>query len=232
MCTVSYIPNKNGFVVTSNRDENPLRVTKPPKKITLANGTVITTPRDVHEGGTWIAMDKNGRAACLLNGAFKKHIRQSNYRRSRGHFVIEAFETSDFEYYMSSVFLDNIEPFTLLLIEPSRILKLIWDGSEKYVWELSSEAVHLWSSSTLYTAKNHAEKERYFINALKEKGLDKKQILQIHGKDYDTPFIINHHKVRTVSITQLVYDGENSSLVYNLKKQHDEESTPITFALI
>ena len=224
MCTVSYVPYKNGFVLTSNRDENPLRVTKLPKKIELANGTVITTPRDILEGGTWIAMDENGRAACLLNGAFLKHIRQSNYRKSRGHFVIEAFEASDFDDYLTAVFLENIEPFTLLLIEPKKIYKLVWDGSKKYVWELSADTVHLWSSSTLYTSMHHVEKEIYFINALKQKGFDKEKILEIHGKDYDTPFIINQPKVKTVSITQLSYSGENTSLVYIIKKHRNETS--------
>ncbi len=230
MCTVSYIPNKNGFVVTSNRDENPLRITKSPKKITLANDRVVTAPIDALEGGTWIAMDENGRVACLLNGAFQKHIRQTKYRRSRGHFIIEAFEATNFEDYAASVFLDNIEPFTLLLFESNRIQKLIWDGKKKYIWELSSDAVHLWSSSTLYSSENHAEKEHYFIKCLEAKGLNENNILQIHGKDYDTPFIINHCNVKTVSITQLVNDGENASLLYILKKQHDEKFVHSFFA--
>ena len=35
MCTVSYIPNNNGFILTSNRDENPLRETESPQNIKL-----------------------------------------------------------------------------------------------------------------------------------------------------------------------------------------------------
>ncbi|HMB64942.1 MAG TPA: NRDE family protein [Eudoraea sp.] len=231
MCTVSYIPTRKGYLLTSNRDEDPQRGTQLPEKTTLGNGMVITAPRDIKEGGTWIAMDENGRAACLLNGGFLKHIRHSNYRQSRGHFVIEAFEASDFEAFVESVFLRNIEPFTMLLIEPDSILKLVWDGSKKYIWELSPDAVHLWSSSTLYTPMQHAEKEHYFINSLKEKGLDRDQVLQIHGKDADTPFILNHHNVRTVSITQLIYDGKRASLDYYIKNEQNEKTLPHTFIL-
>lgn len=232
MCTVSYIPYKRGFVLTSNRDEDPLRVTTLPQKTTLANGTVITAPRDVLEGGTWVAIDENGRAACLLNGAFLKHIRQSDYRRSRGHFVIEAFEAASFDDFAASVFLDDIEPFTLLLIEPERIRKLVWDGNKKRVSELPSDTVHLWSSVTLYTPEEHAAKESYFFNALKEDELTKERILRLHGKGDDTPFIINRPKARTVSITQSVYDGENTSLTYFLKNRYDERSIPNPFTLI
>lgn len=232
MCTVSYIPHKMGYFLTSNRDEDPQRGTELPEKTTLGNGTVITAPRDIKEGGTWIAMDENGRAACLLNGGLLKHIRHSNYRQSRGHFVIEAFEASDFDVFIESVFLRNIEPFTMLLIEPDSILKLVWDGTKKYTSELSSDAVHLWSSSTLYTPGDHAAKEYYFINALKVKALDREQILQIHGKDKDTPFILDRHNVKTVSITQVIYDGIKVRLDYFIKKEQDEKTLPNSFTLI
>ncbi|MBO0322266.1 NRDE family protein [Muricauda sp. CAU 1633] len=231
MCTVSYVPFKEGYILTSNRDENPLRVTKLPNKIALENGTTITTPTDVAGGGSWIAFDETGRVACLLNGAFIRHIRKSHYRESRGRYVIEAFERTSFEDFAQSAYLEDIEPFTLLLIEPKRIQKLIWDGDKKYLWELSSDSVHLWSSATLYTSKDQQEKEHYFINTLNDNGIGEEQILQIHGRDHNTPFIINRHNVKTVSITQLVYNGEKSNLEYILKKERNEKIVPTSFHL-
>jgi uncharacterized protein with NRDE domain len=199
--------------------------------MTLENGTVITAPRDTRKGGTWIAMDENGRSACLFNGAYIKHIRQPKYRKSRGHFVFEAFESSGFDEFLSEVDPGAVEPFTLLLIEPKRIRKLIWDGSEKHLEKLSGDEVHLWSSATLYTPKEHKAKYAYFMDALDMKGSESEQILRIHGKDIDTPFVIDHPQVKTVSITQLQYDGRNSELTYILKRRSNDKakSIPHTF---
>ncbi len=228
MCTVSYVPEKKGYILTFNRDEDPSRKAELPKKLTLGNGTVITAPRDKQGGGTWIAQDENGRSACLLNGAFFKHIRQSPYRMSRGQLVIKAFEFSDFDDFLSDICLDAIEPFTLLLIAPEKIQKLVWDGVEKYIEKLSAKEVHLWSSATLYTSAQHAHKYSYFIEALKNKGSGSDQILRIHGKETDTSFIIDHPLVKTVSITQLVYDGGNSNQTYIIKEPSNEKKISVS----
>ena len=86
MCTVSFLPLENGFILTSNRDERALR-----KKAIFPSyqeskaGTVIF-PQDGEAGGTWFAT-ADTRMICLLNGAFKSHEKQPPYRHSRGKVV-------------------------------------------------------------------------------------------------------------------------------------------------
>lgn len=218
MCTVSYVPGEKGYTLTFNRDEDPSRMAEPPRRIFLDNGTTITAPIDSFKGGTWIAIDDKGRAVCLLNGAFFKHIRRSQYRTSRGNLVIAAFRFFDFEDFLSSIFLDDIEPFTLLLIEPQKIQKLVWDGNKKYIVQLPNHLVHLWSSATLYTSKDHVNKHRFFMNALENIGSGSGEILRIHGKETNTPFLIDRPHVKTVSIVQFNYEGESSSLTYVSKE--------------
>ena len=129
MCTVSYIPKSEGYIVTFNRDEAPDRTAEPPKKRILKNGLVLTAPKDLLKGGTWIAIDANGRTACLLNGGFAKHIRKNEYRKSRGYLVIDAFEAANFNAFLANLFLEDMEPFTLLLFEPKLVQQLVWDGN-------------------------------------------------------------------------------------------------------
>ena len=191
-----------------------MRKAEPPKKILLENGTIITAPKDLQKGGTWIATDGNGRAGCLLNGAFIKHIRRPFYKSSRGNLVLSAFEASNFDNFLSEVELKDIEPFTLVLIEPKTIQKLVWDGSKKQIEKLPTQSVHLWTSATLYTSQERADKYNYLMTALKDKDLDDKDILKIHGQVSNTPFVLNRYKVKTVSIAQINYSHKNSKLAY------------------
>ena len=227
MCTVSYVPLDKGYVLTSNRDENPMRPTNLPNKIQLKSGTTICSPIDALKGGTWIATDEEGRTACLLNGAFVKHEPKTTYRKSRGQFVLDAFDATDFKSYVQSVILEDIEPFTLLLIAPNQIQKLVWDGTQKHIVHLPSNELYLWSSSTLYSADEHVKKEAYFLEEMSRKENSLNLIVEIHGKDKVTPFILKHATLRTVSITQVVYNGKKSTLNYFLKDNTNETSNSL-----
>lgn len=72
MCSVSYIPLANGYLLTSSRDECHLRETLPPRSY-LHAGKKIVYPMDARSGGTWIAGCNDETVACILNGAFEKH---------------------------------------------------------------------------------------------------------------------------------------------------------------
>ena len=223
MCTVSYIPQHNGFVLTSNRDENPNRKTLTPQRIFLDNGEIINAPIDESNNGTWIATTNRNRVACLLNGAFVKHERQLPYRKSRGLIVLEAFSYDSFSHFVEEIDLDNIEPFTLILAEKDKLQTLIWDGEKKYKENLDRSNNHLWSSSTLYDREIHTEKLNFFHNFIANNALTTEAILNLHGLYEDNLFILNRPIVKTVSVTQvIVEDHAESVLDYNLKKEHIE----------
>jgi uncharacterized protein with NRDE domain len=228
MCTVSYIPTESGFILTSNRDEAPARETAAPEKFALPGGRNVIAPRDMEKGGTWIALDETARAACLLNGAFGKHKRNLPYRRSRGHFVLEAIDAVSFKLFVETVDLDGVEPFTLLLIDTGRILKLLWDGNRKYSWQLPSQAIHLWSSPTLYSPLEHSQKEHHFKLSLLQQGKDADTLLGIHGRDGTTPFILNRPGVRTLSISQLICSEGKGYFQYHLKNNDSEKASVIS----
>ena len=68
MCTVTYLPLENNqFILTSNRDESPMRRTIPPTKYDT-QGVALVYPKDELAGGTWIGIREKNRLVCLLNG--------------------------------------------------------------------------------------------------------------------------------------------------------------------
>ena len=83
MCTVSFIYQGNqDFVLTSNRDESPVRATDLPSAYEVFGAKMIY-PKDAIAGGPWIGMSEKKRVVCLINGGFEIHERQPEYRHSR-----------------------------------------------------------------------------------------------------------------------------------------------------
>ena len=84
MCAFRYLLLKNGeFVLSSNRDESPIRKRFPPKKY-LEKGVNITYPKDEVVVGACIDATAKNRLVCLLNEGYEKHLRDTYNKRCRG----------------------------------------------------------------------------------------------------------------------------------------------------
>lgn len=209
MCTVSYIPTVNGFILTSNRDELLLRSTVLPKEYVI-NGQTLIFPKDEIAGGSWIAASQKQRFACLLNGAFEKHERKTTYEKSRGQVLLENFSYSTSEDFISKVELKNVEPFTLLLIE-NYFLEFRWDGEKKYIKEVDMSMSHLWQSATLYDKVIQEKRKLWFEKwiALYNNTVDK-NILDFHrskhSEDTENDILMaRSNGLKTVSISQIKF---------------------------
>lgn len=221
MCTVTYLPlPNNNFILTSNRDETPLRKTISPKTYT-ENGVALTYPKDDLAGGTWIGISNKNRLVCLLNGAFKKHIRKSDYKMSRGIVVKNILSADNAVSYIDNFNFDDIEPFTIVLVDWNQQLEtyeFVWDGQKKYLTKLAQEP-KIWSSSPLYTDEMKQLRNNWFDNWLKENEVfTQENILEFHKTEtlgnaeispkMKRPFI------ETVSITSIEKRGKNISMEY------------------
>jgi uncharacterized protein with NRDE domain len=222
MCTVTYLPlQNNNFILTSNRDETPLRNTIPPKKY-LENNAELTYPKDKLAGGTWIGTSNKNRMVCLLNGAFKKHIKKSNYRMSRGIVVKNILSADNAVTYINDFNFDDIEPFTIVLVDWNQQLEtyeFVWDGQIKHFTKLAQEP-RIWSSSPLYTDEMKQLRNNWFADWLKEnKEFTQENILEFHTNEtfgnaevspkMKRPFI------ETVSITSIEKRGKNIFMKYS-----------------
>lgn len=221
MCTVSYLPLKNNnFILTSNRDESPMRKTIPPKRYS-EDGVELIYPKDELAGGTWIGLSEKDRLVCLLNGGFEKHQRNSYYRMSRGVVVKNILSVDDPVTYIQEFDFDNIEPFTLILVDWTDSLEtfeLVWDGTNKHFQKLSQEP-KIWSSSTLYDQKMKEDRISWFQEWLDQNDqYDRQQILNFHlstdkGTE-GTSLRMKRPFVETVSVTSVQRKEGNTSLNY------------------
>lgn len=210
MCTVTYLPiADNQFILTSNRDETPLRKTIPPKKY-VEDGVTLTYPKDEIAGGTWIGVSSKNRVVCLLNGGFVNHKRKLPYKMSRGIIVKNILIADNAIAFINEFDFTNIEPFTLILIDWDVKLvtyELVWDGVKKHFKPLAQEP-KIWSSSPLYTPEMKAEREMWFTNWLENNKKDSlKNILEFHKNNSlgtkETSPKMKRKFVETVSITSI-----------------------------
>lgn len=221
MCTVTYLPLNNGdFILTSNRDETPLRKTIPPKKY-IENDVELTYPKDALAGGTWIGTNNKNRLVCLLNGGFEDHKRKLPYRMSRGIIVKNILASDNAVTYINGFDFNNIEPFTLVLVDWNGVLEtyeLVWDGENKHFTKLDQEP-KIWSSSTLYTNEMRQMRKEWFADWLNEnKEFSQNSILKFHNNTtLGNPEISPKMKrffVETVSITSIVKKNEDVEIAY------------------
>ncbi len=136
MCTVSFIPLRDKFIITSNRDEKTNRKNAIRPGMSFYNGQKLFFPKDGDAGGTWIVMKENGDAAVLLNGAFICHTAEPPYRISRGIILLDIISTERPSVTFTKINLQDIEPFTLVLLESNSLYEFRWDGTEKYCKQL------------------------------------------------------------------------------------------------
>ena len=220
MCTVTYLPiADNQFILTSNRDETPLRKTIPPKKY-VEDGVTLMYPKDEIAGGTWIGVSSKNRVVCLLNGGFVNHKRKLPYKMSRGIIVKNILKADNAIAFINDFDFTNIEPFTLILIDWDVKLvtyELVWDGVKKHFKPLAQEP-KIWSSSPLYTPEMKAEREMWFTNWLENNKKDSlKNILEFHKNNSlgtkETSPKMKRKFVETVSITSIKKE-ENVEISY------------------
>jgi Transport and Golgi organisation 2 len=209
MCTVTIIPKgKNDFVLTTNRDEAPNRTSLAPD-IYLVEGVKMLFPKDELAGGTWIGVSKKNRLICLLNGGLICHERKAEYRMSRGVVVNDLLASEDIVVSIEDYNLDDIEPFTLVIVDWNTSLKffeLIWDGQQKHFSALALEP-KIWSSSTLYSEAMKQKRLQWFNEFKIANELHSASMMNFHktaghdNKDYGV--IMDRHFVKTTSITQV-----------------------------
>ena len=150
MCTVSFIPlAAEQFIFTSNRDENPKRAATALHELE-AEGKTLFFPQDARAKGSWFVFSNTNQFVCVLNGAFEPHLSESSYRLSRGKMALQFFEYDGHHDFINTFEFDGMEPFTFIIFDQGVMIELRWDEKELYKKKLSTSALHLWSSATLY----------------------------------------------------------------------------------
>lgn len=221
MCTVTYIPQKEGYILTSNRDESALRSPKNITQITHS-GQELLFPRDKGAGGSWIMTSSKDRLVCLLNGAFERHQRQLPYRISRGIMVMDFFDYPHATDFFEGYNFKGIEPFTMIIYDKEQLFDFRWDGIQTHLLTLDTAKPHIWSSATLYIKETQQKRKTWFAEWLKNRtDFSRVAILSLHKTGGEgnpsIDFMMNRYNylVQTVSITQVVKTKTTLQMFYH-----------------
>lgn len=228
MCTVSFIPVKNGVILTSNRDEHISRgIAKFPEFYVL-NGRKLAFPKDAKAGGTWFISNDQGDTGVLLNGAFEKHLPDPPYRKSRGHVLSELFQqASPFEALKQYDF-SGIENCTIILWEEEQLREIKWDGKKLTVKNHDPSQAHIWSSVTLYDNNMINDRHGWFHSwEASQTQINQQNILHFHSntqaenKEFGLR-IARNNKISTTSITSLCIQNQKAHFYHKDYIQHIE----------
>jgi len=228
MCTVTFIPSKEHIILTSNRDEKHWRSpAQPPAPHAFKTGNILF-PKDGDAGGTWFAVHENGNAVVFLNGGFVRHEPKPPYRRSRGLILLDLLDSSSPRDSFLSIDLDNIEPFTAVIWDDSRLFECRWDGQQKHHKQLDSTSPHIWSSATLYDDEVIARRRLWFTGWLAKHPMPAQEdILHFHqftgdGDTHNDLLMNRDGKVFTVSVTSVQIEPARASVRYlDIRNGHE-----------
>jgi hypothetical protein len=221
MCTVTYIPTKEGFQLTSNRDEHISRGQAIAPQHYRDGSNTLLYPKDADRNGSWISAKNNGDLVVLLNGAFVKHTQQSPYRRSRGLVLMDIIKAEQPYTYYQTLNLYGIEPFTIVLYAAGNLYECRWDGGRKHITVLDNQESYIWSSVTLYDKMARAKRDSWFSDWT-HSGYPKNtsNILHFHryggNGDLRDGLVINRdEKMKTMSITNINVTPAGMTMIYN-----------------
>jgi hypothetical protein len=231
MCTVSYLPlTSGGYILTSNRDEAPQR-----KAIDLrkwqTGGQTLLYPVDPGAGGSWFGISDQGRAACVLNGAFEPYIPTELHTHSRGIVLLDLLTSESLTTFATEYDFSKTAPFTIVLID-GHLHELIWDGTTLRVTELSADVPAFWSSVTLYPEDVRKWRKSLFQQWKENHPVFRQEdIIDCHryGSKADAwnGFVMNRNeRVRTLSITSALFSDRRFTLIHD-DLMSDERCTEI-----
>jgi hypothetical protein len=148
MCTLTFIPKPQGYLLGMNRDERLTReLALAPVPITTASLPAVY-PRE-SGGGTWIGSNAAGITFALLNQ--NPGPQASVKERSRGEIIPALMESPHFSEAMrrfQQTDLRRLLPFVLVGIFPAEqiISQCQWDGNELKFLRIGWDVRHWFSS--------------------------------------------------------------------------------------
>lgn len=231
MCTVTVVSSNNKIIITSSRDEHKDRgYTAAPVCFELTHKK-IWFPKDEKSQGTWFAVSAKNEIMVLFNGGFQNHVRQPYYRKSRGIIFIDLLDSADVLAAWAAIDLTDIEPFSLVYFAPQKLQKMTWTGVEKTLEMLPLSKSYIWSSSTLYTTEQAAERRLWFAEKLSQieqptpqDNIDFHCLTQPENKEYGLR-IARANGMQTQSISQAVFEQNIVTFDY-LKLNNSSSELP------
>jgi hypothetical protein len=220
MCTLSFAPAQNGYLLTMNRDERLARPQAlPPAKFTIA-GRQAAYPHEPG-GGTWIGVNDFGVAAALLN--LNIGTQHEMKRVSRGVLIPDLLTMTDSDSAAKQMVrfdLSGVLPFRLVGIFPRQraVIEWAWDfqalSKKLHLWELNH-----WFSSGASDIEAQRQRSDVCIQAARDSRKGTLAWLQdlhrSHAPERGAFSICAHREdAATVSYTEIVASGDRIEMNY------------------
>ena len=222
MCTLTFVPTKDGYVAGMNRDEKLIRPhALPPERFDFPGATAVF-PRE-HSGGTWIGCNSHGNLLALLNWNDVVPPFGGATLRSRGLLIRELIggdDLGDTRARYAQLDLSGFLPFRLIgaFLGESLIREWRWDGLCRQEFQFAWAKRH-WFSSSVSDALAWRERGQRCENAERDRSMVSVSWVRNLHQSHDPvpgPFSICVHRkdAATVSYTEVRCSGEGLSMSY------------------
>ena len=221
MCTLSFVPTKDGYYAAMNRDERLTRSQALPPS-TFRSGDLLAIYPFEDGGGTWIACNQHGVTLALLNWnlAVSKTLSK---QRSRGTLIPELIGESTLDEVTRSpgqMTFDGLLPFRLIGIfqNHQQIFECRWDGVSLSVLSFPWEPRHWFSSGASDEMAERIRGEACRVAWLEQDAGSLPWLRALHSS-HDLaagPFSVCAHRqdAGTVSYSEIVFDAHRASFRY------------------
>jgi len=136
MCTVTWQPQTNGYILGFNRDEQRSREQASPPQQMIIDGCQMLAPIDRPVGGTWIAVNQYGNCFCLLN-YYQANIKEHKQPfQSRGHLIKQlghCQNAAELQQHIRQIDCSQYRGFQLLFLalqKSDSIVDYLYNGSQ------------------------------------------------------------------------------------------------------
>lgn len=216
MCTLTLIPEAQGYTLTMNRDEFKSRAEAGLRQ--HREGSVEASfPVDGVAGGTWVGVNDRGVSLALLNRYQAPSITDA---KSRGNIIKNAIfkkSANDILAFLKALDVRSYNPFNLIMIDNHSVYQFHWDR-EEYRWD--SRLLHqpmMFTSSSERFEQVSAYRQARFTKCLAERtasrNIEQFHLSQQPGRESDS-VLMSREKVHTKSIVRIRVDSYSACLDY------------------
>ena len=219
MCSVSFVPRADGFVLAMNRDELISRELALPPEVHLRGRLAVLCPREPG-GGMWIGINSAGMAFSLINW-HSQPDRPSEGTISRGEVVralLSARSSRSAAAILRKLPVERMNPFRLTTISLGERSLAEWHSDRDALEFISLPwARHHWFSSGFDEAKANQVRRQVCLQ-IPGRSLDVTALRKLHRSHMPEAgaFSVCMHRedAATVSYTEICVCGYTASMYY------------------
>jgi hypothetical protein len=221
MCSLSFLPTKDGFHLLMNRDEQRTRAVACPPRLHDCCPFKALYPTEP-SGGTWIGLNERGLTIALINWYSMQQL-ESKPAFSRGEIIprLLSSDTIDTaEGILRNLPLSSLNPFRIFMVygKAERLIEYRSDALTMqgtiHPWERSH-----WFSSGYDEARTATIRAQTCTEALAGSNTDPAGLLRDLHRSHSPekgPFSLCMHRrdARTVSFTEIAWTKESATMAY------------------